>query len=479
MLKVIQQQHTFKKAVLGVFLICLAYWIYLIFASQMQISWDAIDYEKLGLKLHEKGWRAYLVSGPQREPLYPFTISVSMALGEMLSISYQTVQKILQVAVLFITQILLLLTLNKLRINNAIKLAALIYFGFSPALVNSAFSLYSEIMALPFMLAAVLCGISSFKAIQTKSIGSVVIYGICTAVIFILAAFTKGIFQYVFIFFLTPYLYAAIYAARKKSKIVLLKSGIYIVLTLTVFNSAIIAYKLVNQRINNNFEFTNRYAQGLFGCVARRADKLTFKKLLINLASVPGGGACRLFFTDAECRTCEYHRADYHARQTLSRLLENTPQSEVKAKTLALTFKQARETPFQQILLIGFEALKMPFWESTQIGYVTYPAWLANLFNFRLFKDGLRLIVAILTYCSIISLAVGIFKKRNVLVASNSREDEIAIASLFILLIIASYASLYSIFLVITRYILPIAPLFIIIIAYFFDNKVNKGKSKL
>jgi len=479
MFKFLEKETIYKRAVLGVFLICLAYWGYLIFSSSMQISWDAIGYEKLGLIIYEKGWKEFFITGPHREPLYPFVISLSMGIADYFSVSYQLIQKIIQVVFLFVTQILTLLVLNKLRIKNAVKLLVLLYFGFSPAIVNSALALYSEIIVFPFVPAAVLLGVVSWQTIQARSFKNIVILSLGTSCIFILATFGKAIFQHVFTLFLIPYFCISISSIRKKNKVVLLNSAIYILIAFLVFNSSVVWYKSMNKKFNNKLEFTNRYVDGLFGCVAKRAEKLTSRKFFMYLASIPGEGVCRSFFSDKECRDGEYHRVDYHSRETLATLLKNTPKEEVKSKTIALTFKKAMQNPFQQILLIGFEMLKMPFWESTQIGYVFYPSWLENLFNFRLFKDGLRLIIAILTYCSIISLAIGILKKRNVLIIPGSSEAEIVITILFIFLIIVSYTGLYSLFLVITRYILPIAPLYIISIAYFFNNRVNKGKSEL
>ena len=42
------------------------------------------------------------------------------------------------------------------------------------------------------------------------------------------------------------------------------------------------------------------------------------------------------------------------------------------------------------------ESCKMLFWESTRIGFVIYPRWLMHLYDFSLFKNGLRLLVFII-----------------------------------------------------------------------------------
>ncbi len=168
MFKFLEKEAIYKKVLVGVFFISLAYWGYLIFASQMQISWDAIGYEELGSMIHHNGWKEFLKTGPQREPLYPLTVATSMKVGEFFSISYQLPQRVIQVIFLFMTQVLILLVLNKLRVNNAMKLVALLYFGFSPAIVNSGFALYSEIIVLPFVMAAVLLGVLSWPVISAK-----------------------------------------------------------------------------------------------------------------------------------------------------------------------------------------------------------------------------------------------------------------------------------------------------------------------
>jgi len=97
MLKFLEEPDIFKNAVLVVFLICLAYWGYLVFFSSMQISQDAIGYKNLGSLIYHEGWQEFYRTGPHYEPLYPFTISLSMGLADKLSVSYQLVQKLFQV----------------------------------------------------------------------------------------------------------------------------------------------------------------------------------------------------------------------------------------------------------------------------------------------------------------------------------------------------------------------------------------------
>ena len=99
MLRIFQNRNIFRLAVLTVFLLSLIYWVYLVFSAQMQISQDAIGYEGLGRMIYQKGWQEFFETGPQYEPLYPSTISISMSIADRFSISYQLVQKFFQAGI--------------------------------------------------------------------------------------------------------------------------------------------------------------------------------------------------------------------------------------------------------------------------------------------------------------------------------------------------------------------------------------------
>jgi len=473
MLKFLEEPDIFKNAVLVVFLICLAYWGYLVFFSSMQISQDAIGYKNLGSLIYHEGWQEFYRTGPHYEPLYPFTISLSMGLADKLSVSYQLVQKLFQVGILFLTQFLILLVLNKLRIDNWIKLAALLYFGFSPAVVNVTFSLFTEIISYPFIVGALLCGLFSWRAIKLNFFGRSIILAVTTGLVFSFLIFGRALFEYVFYFFLLPYLFIAIASWRKKDRKILLNSFSFLIVAILTLNCLIVPYKLINKKLNGFFGMASeQYLYNLFGSVARRADELSPRSFLANLASIPGEGVCRRFFSEKECRACGYQRVDYHSRETLPKLLENTPSKEYKPKILSLIFEKAREKPLQQFMLMSFEVLKLPFWETTQLGFVTYPPWLQKLFDLHFLNNAIRFVVALLTYWAIIVSSLTVFKKRKLLLTRDLNRDENLVICLFLFLIIVSYAALHSIFLVITRYSLRIAPLYIICIAYLFNSKL-------
>ena len=102
------------------FLIPLLYWAYLYFNAQMDIKHDAVGYEHLGRLLYTEGWSEYFRLGPYREPLYPFLVSVSMQLADFFHVNYQSIQKLIQISILLITQISIFKILHRLKIHEPI-----------------------------------------------------------------------------------------------------------------------------------------------------------------------------------------------------------------------------------------------------------------------------------------------------------------------------------------------------------------------
>jgi len=136
----------------GALALCWLYWLYLFLASQMEIAMDASGYEILGSRIYQQGWDEYFRTGPNREPLYPFVISLAMRIGDFFSWPYPAVQKTFQILMLGFSQLLALRILRTLKVNQIVRAFVILYLGFSPALVNSAFSLFSEILTYPLML---------------------------------------------------------------------------------------------------------------------------------------------------------------------------------------------------------------------------------------------------------------------------------------------------------------------------------------
>lgn len=462
-----------NKPLLFSFCICMIYWIYLLFTTSMDIKFDASSYEKLGSMIYKDGWIQYFKTGPNREPLYPFIISLSMNLAASIGISYQFFQKIIQVIILFLTQWLTYRILKKLQVNNAILILTVLYIGFSPAIVNTAFCLYSEIATYPFILGIVLLSARSWQKIQQGRTVDSLFFGFFTGILFLLITAIKAIYAYVFFIFLIPYTVITILSFVHKRKDILLKASLFILTALFVFNSMIILYKSTNQKYNGLYALTDRGNWALYASVARRSEKLTKERLLTAIAYIPGEGFCYSIFGD-KCYFWTPANSDSYGLPKLQEVMAQVPKDKVNAKITSLIIEKISQHPIQFFLLNWIDALKMFFWESTKMGFVFYPTWLARIFDITLFKNCLRLIISCLSLWAFLYLTIFSFKKLPQTFNFNINTDKKTCIPSFIFLIIFAHVALHSPFNTTGRWALPIAPLYLIAIAFSIQRIIEK-----
>ena len=467
------------KALFAVFSVCWVYWLYLIFASQMSVKFDAADYEFIGSLIYEKGWIEFFKTGPHREPLYPLVIAISMKIADCLSISYYTVQKVIQVLILFVTQLLALGLLRRLKIRESIQWIILLYIGFSPAIVNSTFSLFAEIITYPFVLLIVLLSVLSWRAVFCEDLGRVAQLAVLTAVVFILATFGKGVFQYIFWAYLCLFGGLFSYSLIKRDSRLLKNSVIYVLLAFMIFSAPIDLFKSANQTYNGNYVLTNRFADLLFGNAVKRTKALPPRMILAHIASVPGAGVCRLFFTEEECAYCEFQKADYYRSTLLGEVKQGTPPGKITSETISLAVEKAFARPVQYVLLMAVESLRMPFWESAHLGNVIYPIWLQGVYDLVFLKNTLRLFMSLATYVSLFYLLMFVMKNRRQLLDFKSVDSERVQICFFILFLVFVYTALHSLFSIVTRYALPISFLYLLSIAFFIESYCGKRKEVL
>jgi hypothetical protein len=194
---------------------------------------------------------------------------------------------------------------------------------------------------------------------------------------------------------------------------------------------------------------------------------------------VPGAGVCRKFFSEQECWYSEFSSADYYRGTVLSNDLGSVLPEEKNDKLIDLVISKILEHPFQYIFFMFIESARMPFWESTQIGFVDYPPWLNKIYQNNMAKDMLRLFISVLTIAALIFFSWDVFSRRKLLTI-NSREGENLQVRFFSFLIIIAFMFLHSFFSVITRYSFPIVHLYVLSIAclvdsLFFVMKERKG----
>lgn len=459
-----------KRIIIIPFALSLAYWTYLFFFSQMSIVFDACGYEAAGKLIHEAGWVTFFKTGPQREPFYSLLISISFALSELFNIHYQYMQKIIQIGLLLSTQILTLCILKKMRIHRAITALVILYIGISPALVGSAFSLFSEIVTYPFVLGVIIVSVYSWRLMLAGQGFRLFGAGLGLSFLFVILTLTKSIFQYIFWVCTIPFFVVFIQNILKKDIRLCAVHLMFLTILFSGFYSCVISYKYLNHRYNGNFVITNERSAGvLYGATARRSQEFNLKKLQTSLASIPGDGVCRSFFDEKECFYWSFMNVDKLMAEKWGELAGIFPPAEIEKQLTLSARNEFFKNPSANMLFAALESFKIFFWESTSAGFVLYPAFLTQIFQLTIFKNSLRLFVSLLT---LISFFYGLFYfLRHWSMMSEASNQRMHVL-FFCLLLIAGFTSLYALCYILIRYSFPVVPLFMICIAVFLDQAV-------
>lgn len=430
----------------------------------MVIGCDAVSYEAIGEMLAKKGWLDYFLTGPHREPFYPLLISFSMRIGAIFSFSYQLIQVFLQFSILFITQLVTLRILRLLDINDWIAAFTILYLGVSPAIVNSALSLYSEIATFPLILAIILLMYHSWISFSGPK-SRIILFAIVSGLTFVLMTLSKGIFEVITPVFISLFFLSALLT---RNRILILNALMYFVIALAVFYTLITGYKLTNKILNDHFMVTNRGAHMLYGSVARRVEPLTREQFLAALAYIPGEGVCKSIFGQEKCSFWSLHKYDELGYKKINELKASGLRSEeVEKEAMRAAFKKILQNPGQFALFWFMEGIKMFFWESTQIGFVSYPTGLTKLFCWVPFKNGLRFLMSILTFMALIYLVNFLLHRRkNFFMPQENTKILLFLSTLLIFL----FSSAHALCLIVPRYALPIVPLYLIISAFFIQR---------
>ena len=453
-----------KKTWLLIFAFCFTYWAYLIPHTRMIIANDAIDFESSGRLIYQSGWLEFFRTGPHREPLYSALVALSMAWANFLSIDYQLILKIFQLMLLFSTQILLIVLLRKLSVRDGVIKAAVFYFGISPAVINAAFSVYYEIMVFPFVVAAVLIAGSLWSDIHLKRnygpiLWKTILFGVC----FGLLALGRGVFQAVFYFFILPFCIFALWALFSRRGFILRRALIFIFAAVIIFYSSVSYVKTMNLRYNGERVLSKNHLFIFLASAYKRSQPISPRIIASNIASIPGTGVCRLFFSQQECEYADWYgmlRFSPEVSQKLGAIPKDRQESEV----IRLVAGKVIDHPFQYIFFSIVEALKMPFWESTQNGYVNYPEFLTKFYNHPFVRFGSRLFAGLMTIAAFIFVTFDLWRMRR----------QHFNPLFFVWLMIAAYIFCYSSCCVLTRYTLPIASMYIVCISVAIDATTRR-----
>ncbi len=456
------------------------YWAYLAFVTEPILVHDAKGYQDLAQMIYQKGWKAYFISGPNREPIYPFFVSLCMRMGG--EDSYQTALKFFQFGFLLTALILTFVILAKCRIAPWIRIFAIAYLGVSPAFVNSALSIYSEIVTFIPILGIILLSTTAWSCFQEDSSGPSLKYGLGLAVFFIAITLSKGIYEIIFPFFLVPFIVLAMDAFFAKNKKVFRNVTLFLLTSVLVYGVCIAGYKGLNKRYNGLFTLTDRGAWAMYGNTARRQEPLTLRRFLAGGAyNLFGEDDCAALIDRASCHFWDIRTSDDLAAQKNYEVSAKFPLAQRDVEFAKLIRERILHNPLQYIVLTGFDWVHMFFWESTRIGFVAYPDWLDKIFDNAVFAKFLRFVVGLISLFSTVLCCFYLWRHKKIFWQADQRQSIFLSTLFFLIYLIVCHVSFYSLFATVARFALPIAPLFVLVVAcaaqILFFKEINERKN--
>jgi hypothetical protein len=141
--------------------------------------------------------------------------------------------------------------------------------------------------------------------------------------------------------------------------------------------------------------------------------------------------------------------------------------NEINSKLVSLSIQKVVHNPFQYVLLATIEGLRMFFWESTQVGFVSYPHWLQKIYDIKIFNNALRFLVSLLSLIAVMSIWSQALTTQKYPIDS------------LIAVFIVIYIFLFSFVCTLTRYAIPIAPLYLIAIGVWINQNLIPKKTPI
>ena len=224
-------------------------------------------------------------------------------------------------------------------------------------------------------------------------------------------------------------------------------------IVLGLFISVTEVYKAVNFRMNGNYALTNRFDWALFGNTVRRLQPLTKERIAQAVLSVPRLAFCEKFY-GRECVFWSFPTSDAISRQGQEYCTAQGFDLDQRREFLmGRAFGLMAQHPFQQAALSVLEGMKMFFWEN-RVYFVRYPKWMVDIYGNNGFVYALCFGWALLSLSAL-------------LYALTRRSAEFLLASSFVFWFIA----VHTIFFIDIRYALPVAPIFIALVAGMFGRR--------
>jgi hypothetical protein len=277
------KKSVFSNSIILVFALSWLYWAYLGTSSTMVIKYDAIEYQALGKIIYQEGLLVFFKTGERYNVIfYPLLIALSHWLADYLPFVQLKILTFLQLIILALTQLLVFKTLQRLQIRRTVTACVLLYFGFSPSLVNTALSSWPEIMTYPLVFGVVYAGLKAWgKIVQGKE--RLLRVAIIFALAFWAATMVREIYEYVILLFGLTFLIASF----RSTKLVL-RTVLFFVITLTSYQLLLLPYKSLNYQYQGYKSLTYKGGISFYGLAVSRSEPITGQEFMQFLAFIPG-----------------------------------------------------------------------------------------------------------------------------------------------------------------------------------------------
>jgi hypothetical protein len=454
----------FRSASIILFL----WWLYLFFNTQFIVVYDSSGYEAAGKMIAHQGWAEFLRNGPQREPMFPWLISLSMRLGDWWGVSYGYPLKMIGLFFLSLTMIFSYRLMRMLSISRWLACLFVFYLGVSPTMSTSSMRLWSEFAAYPWVVLAVIWTIKSWGLLQKPSEGrkgdlKIVGHAAMVALMFLGVMSVKAITEGVLLLYLWPFYWRAFSCCRSGNFIKARQVAVFCLIVLAIFEGAVCGWRACNYYYNGEFAFTNRGDWALYGNTARRMQPLTLKRLGAAAAYVPPMGICPSLFGGDDCDFWSARYSDDLIAQKRAALSAQGIGGDAASKYfINSSMKMLLSNPLQAALLMFIEAHKMFFWEPIT-SFEVYPDWLEKIFFSAMFFNAMMAIAAFLSW---ISCVFAFFSLCRCIRKSGLPGIEKDAALLWTFNFIFWYMALYSLYFILDRYSYPIISLYVVLIAF-------------
>lgn len=436
----------------AVILLSWCWWTYLALTSQMLISDDALGYRWLGQMFFHQGWTQYFITGPNREPGYPLLVAASLTLGQWTGGDYLVILKAIQLFLLGCTQLLVWRWLFLLGASSGGIMLAVGYIGISPAILNAALSMYSEILIMPIFVALIVAHVYWRQAISNQKRGMVILLSIWISLLWLGCIFVKAICWYVFLVYwilLMMVLIGKLPAGKRGWALGgwILAAGIVV--------GSVQSYLDLQSLYNGSHMLTDRGSQLFYTNTIRRTAVLDRQKTLAAMMCIPGEGFCNALMHKEDCWYWGISKQDQIGFAPLIRWSgSHMTHKQKDDQLMSMGFEAIRTNPGQYAFYTFLEGFKMFFWESTQVSFVLYPPWLGHLYAKSIVKNLWRLLPAVFSFWAFIVLMGQAWYRRHTNWNNN-------FSVIVLLLLIVLLSGMYALITIVIRYALMVGPLWV------------------